>query len=232
MQTLRDRLLSDENIYLSIYLANSYIQNKELLSDEDLDLLYKLNDVFNKDVVLNTITTVRNRIDSLLNDDSFYFDVQVYFKPKKYENGKTSFRPLHTATLIDQIAMIAMLQILVYDVNPRTNELLPSELSRLIPSNFYGNRISYNGTELFKPWQEQYHEYTALKLRHRSSDKDIRTMLDFSHREQHFLICLGETILPIVVPVGHIIGSFPSVLTDLTRHMRKVMPSNFTFPLK
>ena len=44
MQSLRERLLSSENIYHSIYLANSYIQNKELLSRKDLDLLYKLND--------------------------------------------------------------------------------------------------------------------------------------------------------------------------------------------
>lgn len=205
MQTLRDRLLSDENIYLSIYLANSYIQNKELLSDEDLDLLYKLNDVFNKDVVLNTITTVRDRIDFLLNDDSFYLDVQVYFKPKKYENGKTLFRPLHTATLIDQIAMIAMLQILVYDVNPRTNELLPSELSRLIPSNFYGNRISYNGTELFKPWQEQYHEYTATANQKLSSYCET---LEYKYEVSLDLTNFFPTINPQIV-YNHISSHLP-----------------------
>lgn len=161
MQSLRERLLSSENIYHSIYLANSYIQNKELLSKEDLDLLYKLNDVFNKEIIRETISNVHTRIKEILDNESAYFDVLVYFKPKKYENNKTTFRPLHTASLIDQIAMIAMLQILVYDINPIDGKLLPSELSRLIPSNFYGNRISYNGTELFKPWQEQYHEYTA-----------------------------------------------------------------------
>ena len=160
MQSLRERLLSSENIYHSIYLANSYIQNKELLSRKDLDLLYKLNDAFNKEIIQETISNVHKRIKEILDNESDYFHVLVYFKPKKYEN-KTIFRPLHTASLIDQIAMIAMLQILVYDIDPSNGKLLPSELSRLIPSNFYGNRISYNGTELFKPWQEQYHEYTS-----------------------------------------------------------------------
>lgn len=161
MQSLRERLLSNENIYHSIYLANSYIQNKELLSKEDLDLLYSLNDVFNRDIIQDTLTRVHDRIMNILDVEDSYFGIQVYFKPKKYENNKTTFRPLHTAPLIDQIAMIAMLQVLVYDIEPNSGKLLPSELSRLIPSNFYGNRISYSGTELFKPWQEQYHEYTA-----------------------------------------------------------------------
>ena len=161
MQSLRERLLSSENIYHSIYLANSYVQNKELLSRKDLDLLYKLNDAFNKEIIQETISNVHKRIKEILDNESEYFQVLVYFKPKKYENNKTIFRPLHTASLIDQIAMIAMLQILVYDIDPSNGKLLPSELSRLIPSNFYGNRISYNGTELFKPWQEQYHEYTS-----------------------------------------------------------------------
>lgn len=161
MQSLRDRLLSNENIYLSVYMANSYVQNRELLSGEDLDLLYKLNDVFNKELILSTIEKVRSIIVEKIDDDSAYFDVQVYFMPKKYENGKTVFRPLHTASLVEQIAMVAMLQILIYDIDPSNNRLLPSELSRLIPSNFYGNRVSYNGKELFKPWREQYQEYTA-----------------------------------------------------------------------
>lgn len=33
--TIKDRLLSNENIFLSIYMVNSYIQNKELLNKED-----------------------------------------------------------------------------------------------------------------------------------------------------------------------------------------------------
>ena len=121
MQTIRERLLSDENIYLSIYLAHSYVQNKELLRDEDLKLLNEITDVFCIDTISTTITKVKGRIEQVLLKQEEFFDVVVYFKPKKYENGKTSFRPLHTAGLIDQIAMIAMLQVLVYDIEPKTN---------------------------------------------------------------------------------------------------------------
>jgi len=138
MQTIRERLLSDENIYLSIYLAHSYVQNKELLRDEDLKLLNEITDVFCLETISTTTKKVKERIEQVLLKPDEFFDVIVYFKPKKYENGKTSFRPLHTTELIDQIAMIAMLQVLVYDIEPKTNKLLPSELSRLIPSDFYG----------------------------------------------------------------------------------------------
>lgn len=159
---LKKRLLSDENIFLSIHLLNSYIQNKELLSPEERKEFYSLRDIFNADKIKATITEVRLRLEKILDDESEYFESKVYFKPKKIDSeGKCVFRPLHTASLIDQIAMIAMLQILVYDIDKETKKLVPSELSRLIPSNFYGNLISFDGIQLFKPWQEQYQEYVA-----------------------------------------------------------------------
>lgn len=162
MSILKKRLLSDENIFLSIHLLNSYIQNKELLSPEERKELYSLRDIFDANKIKTTITKVRSRLEKILDDESEYFESKVYFKPKKIDSeGKNVFRPLHTASLIDQIAMIAMLQILVYDLDATTGKLVPSELSRLLPSNFYGNRISFDGVQLFKPWQEQYQEYVA-----------------------------------------------------------------------
>lgn len=157
---LKERLLSEENIFLAIYTVDSYIQNLDLLDRGDVVLLEELKDVFNYDIMMETVTSVKERLKSILDNDSEYFMTTVYFKPKKYKDGKNFFRPLHTARLIDQIAMTAMLQILVYEVNKK-RELVPSELSRLIPSNFFGNRISYHGRELFKPWQTQYQQYTA-----------------------------------------------------------------------
>lgn len=159
---LKKRLMSDENIFLSIHLLSSYIQNKELLSPEDRKELYSLKDIFDASAVNSTITKVRSRLDKILNNENEFFESKVYFKPKKIDSeGKNVFRPLHTASLVDQIAMIAMLQILVYDIDAKTGKLVPSELSRLLPSNFYGNRISFDGIQLFKPWQEQYQEYVA-----------------------------------------------------------------------
>ena len=160
METIKERLLNDKNIFLSIYLVESYIQNKELLSYADRKLLAELRDIFNIEKVENVIDEVKIRLEKLLDDERDFFEVTVFFKPKKYDKGKVVFRPLHTAKLIDQIAMIAMLQILVYDIGEK-GRLIPSELSRLIPSNFYGNRISFDAQNLFKLWQDQYKEYTG-----------------------------------------------------------------------
>lgn len=157
---IRDRLLSNENIFLAIYLVNSYIQNKELFSLLDQKELVRLKQVFDMNHIKETITKIRSRLSVVLDNETDFFEISVYFKPKKYQNGHTVFRPLHTAPLLDQIAMIAMLQVLVYDISPK-GKLLPSELSRLLPSNFYGNIVSYDGKHLFCPWQDQYREYTA-----------------------------------------------------------------------
>lgn len=168
MPSLKDRLLSDENIFLSIHLVGSYIQNKELLTPKERNELYSLKDIFNSSKINKTIINVRAKLEKILKDNNNdkdkdeYFTTKVYFKPKKIdEDGNNVFRPLHTASLIEQIAMVAMLQVLVYDLDTKTGKLVPSELSRLLPSNFYGNRISFDGRHLFKPWQEQYQEYTA-----------------------------------------------------------------------
>lgn len=158
-KSFEDRLLSEENIFLAIYMLDSYILNRELLSRKDRKELYELKDIFHVKKIEKMIGDVQERIKGLLEDEEDYFEATVFFKPKKRKGNETVFRPLHTAGLIDQIAMTAMLQALVYDIGT-DGKLLPSELSRSLPSNFYGNRISYDGKRLFKPWTEQYQEYT------------------------------------------------------------------------
>lgn len=157
-KTIEERLLSDENIFLSIYLIDSYIESKELLSLEDQQTLLKLNDIFDINNIKETIKKVKNRLIKIIKKDD-YFEVTVYFKPKKYKE-EVEFRPIHTASLIDQIAMVAMLQVLVYDVDIN-GKLTLSDLSRLLPIEFYGNKIACNVKELFKPWYEQYSEYSS-----------------------------------------------------------------------
>lgn len=157
---IRDQLLSEKNIFLAIYLVNSYIQNRDLLSKDDQEELIKLKRIFNTENIKKNMKKIHERLCQILDDKTDFFQITVYFKPKKYQEGKTIFRPLHTASLIDQIAMIAMLQVLVYDFNQR-EKLLPSELSRQLPSNFYGNIVSYDSKQLFVPWQEQYQKYTT-----------------------------------------------------------------------
>lgn len=154
-----NRLISDENIYLAIFSIDSYILNKELLSKGDLQLFHLLHDVLNERLLKDTIEKIRNRLQSVMNSE--YFHATVYFKPKKLgSDGKLIFRPLHTASLIDQISMVAMLHILIYDID-EDGHISSSDLSRLLPSNFYGNRIAFNIKQLFIPWQDQYKDYTG-----------------------------------------------------------------------
>ena len=186
MSSLKERLLSDENIYLSIYSVNSYINNKELLNYNDRKKLYELNDKFNYKIISKTIKEVRTNIENIIEDDGF-LKSKVYFKPKKYEaeEGKVIFRPVHTASLIEQITTIAMLNILIYKIDAE-KKISISNLSRLIPNNFYGNRISTDVEVLFKPWYKQYQKYTSkanelFKKYHESQDYKWEVDLDLTN---------------------------------------------------
>ena len=165
-ETLLERLYSDSNLYFAAYLAPTYICNVELLDKKDQSTLQRLKDAYDERTYSTIIANVRDRLKGTMQNPNCYFETEVYFKPKSYKEADTDpqeqlvFRPLHTAKLVDQIAMVAMLQLLVYDVQ-EDNSLTPSELSRLMPDNFYGNRISFDGKRLFKTWQEQYHAYMS-----------------------------------------------------------------------
>lgn len=54
--------------------------------------------------------------------------------------------------------MAALLNVLIYDTSDDRIKL--SNYSRLIPNNFYGNRVSDNPEQLYKKWNIQYKEYT------------------------------------------------------------------------
>lgn len=162
-------LLSDENIYLSIYSLNSYVFEYNLLNTEDRILYHRLQDKFDARLINRVITRVRKQIIELLDEDK-YIEAKVYFKPKKLsENGELEFRPLHSTDLITQIAIVSMLHLFVYEI-PEEEEGDPklrlSNLSRLIPSDFYGNRISVKPEYLFKPWKQQYQKYNQNGSKH------------------------------------------------------------------
>jgi hypothetical protein len=159
-QSIKERLLSDENIFLAINYVKSYILNEELLSTVDQNYLEHLKDIYNVKLITTTIARVKSTLLKLIEDEESFFTITAYFKPKKINSEKEIiYRPLHTSSLINQISMVSMLQIIIFDYKDST--IIPSEISKLIPSNFYGNRISYDTKTLFKPWQEQYKKYTT-----------------------------------------------------------------------
>lgn len=156
--SIKERLFSDKNIYLAIYSVESYISNKELLDPEDEICLIKFRDKFDWEYINEWIEKVKKRLNQVINKDE-YLKSKVFFKPKKYD-GKAVFRPLHSANLLDQITAVAMLNVLIYDFDDE-NKISMSNLSRLIPHNFYGNRVAYEPEHLYKPWQKQYKHYTS-----------------------------------------------------------------------
>ena len=69
MDNIRKRLLSDENIFLSIYLVESYVQNTELLNKEDRHLLESVKDIFDITLVEDTIEKVKNILEKIIDFD-------------------------------------------------------------------------------------------------------------------------------------------------------------------
>lgn len=155
-------ILDSQNIYNAIFALESYVFEKGLLDDSDLSLYYSLGDKYNIDVIQQIIDKCEARLKQLLSSQDDLFKVKVYFKIKKYDDGKIKYRPMHTASLIDQICMVCLLQPLMFDDSSGERKL--SDLSKLIPHNFYGNIPSTDVGRLFKRWQDQYKKYTEDSL--------------------------------------------------------------------
>jgi hypothetical protein len=153
-------VLSNTNIFSAIYSLESYVFEKNLLSQPDLDLYYKLQDKYDDATISDVIDKCKTKLDEILLTDK-KFDIKVFFKAKKYdkENDKVEFRPLHTADLITQICMVSILNIIMFSTNEKDKRQL-SDLSQLLPSNFYGNLPSAEYEKIFYDWKDKYKEYT------------------------------------------------------------------------
>lgn len=185
---LRDYILSEKNIYLAIYAAKSYVFDPQLLSREDKELLNSLMDPFNEELLCGVIKEVREIVEKIIDDCNYFFETQVYYKPKEYNAGERIYRPIHTAELKQLIAMVAVMHPLIYEIAiPEDNwKLTLSNYSRLIPNNFYGNRVSKKPEELFKKWNEQYKRYTQkaneyFKTFHESKEYKYELKLDLKN---------------------------------------------------
>lgn len=163
LKTLKEIILSPQNIYNAIYCMESYIFERGLLDEEDINLYVRLQDKFNFAIIKETINKCQNRLKKLLDNPDDLFNIKVYFKMKKWDEnedeGKSAlkFRPLHTAKLIDQICMVSLLMPLMFD--DTTGVRKRSELTKIIPHDFYGNIPSTRMEYLFKPWIQQYKAY-------------------------------------------------------------------------
>ena len=68
METLRSRLLSEENIFLSIYLADSWMLNPELLEESDYKDFLALKDIYDEENIAEVISKVKDCIVDVLDN--------------------------------------------------------------------------------------------------------------------------------------------------------------------
>lgn len=151
------QITSPEEIYKAIYSLESYIFEKHLLNDSDYQEFILLQDKYNEVFIEKFTQRCIKRIETVINTDEL-FESKVFFRPKKYveEKKNVEFRPLHSASLVDQVCMVVLLSSLMFDDSSGKRKL--SAISRLLPANFYGNVPSLKVTEVFKPWNKQYRE--------------------------------------------------------------------------
>lgn len=212
-------LMSDSNIYLSIYSLDSYIFNKELLSKKDKIRLEKLKDKFDEKELSKLIGEVRECLLDLVDKSDVFIRAKVFFNPKKVVDGKVEFRPLHTTDLVSQIALVSMLNMFIYELKFDGKPLVLSNISRLIPSNFYGNRVSTNPEELFKPWKKQYKKYTQktnelFKNYHNTHEYKYEVDLDL----KNFFPSVNPQML-----YNYILSLLPVTINDAELELYKIM---------
>lgn len=184
---LFNKILDERNIFNSIFCMESYVFDKGLLdtskpvyfhnnegeiedtiATNDLELYYALADKYNAELISKVIKCCQQKLKWVLGDKKNFFDTTVYFKIKNYDVDaeKLNFRPMHTARLIDLICMVSILNCLMFDDNLDTGVRKLSDLSKLLPHNFYGNIPSTNVQYLFHKWQTKYKEYTEEVIEH------------------------------------------------------------------
>ena len=114
---LYEKLISKENIFLSIYSLESYVFNKELLDDNDELLMNELKDKFNEADIDNVIEKVQECLKELVVNPEYFVEAKVYFNPKKYQDKEVIFRPLHVSDIISQIALVSIMNLFIYEFN-------------------------------------------------------------------------------------------------------------------
>ena len=182
---LYKKILDSRNIFNAIFCMESYIFDKGLLNIEepvklldefgkvidviaknDLELYYALTDKHNVELIEKVINVCQQKLQWIFSANENLFEAKVYFKLKNYDDEILKFRPLHTARLTDLICIVSILNCLMFEDNYKEGKRNLSDLSKLVPHNFYGNIPSTNVQYLFHKWQTKYKEYTENVIEH------------------------------------------------------------------
>ena len=161
---IEEYLYSDENIVHAIYEANNAIHEKKLLQQNERQKLNDFKDIFNNKLIIEEVKIIRKKLQSILEGDEF-FEAQVYFSAKGIDKDKNrKYRPIHTASLTDQICMIAMLNTITNDFSVYNSNIISREIRLFTPSNFYGNILSEKPDRIYKRWQDSYSSYIKKSI--------------------------------------------------------------------
>lgn len=153
---LKDKIFDDSNIYAAIYSLKSYINEPNLLDDEDYELFCQLQDHYNYGLIGKIIKKCKTRLSEFYHND-LLFKTKIYFKLKGCKDNNFVFRPIHTCDLITQICLVAMLQPIMFKDGKNRRY---SDVSHMMPNNFFGNMPSTNVDFLYQKWQEAYKSYS------------------------------------------------------------------------
>jgi hypothetical protein len=213
---LFNKILDEQNIFNSIFCMESYVFDKGLLdtsipvylhdegevkgiiANNDLELYYALADKYNVELISKVIQCCQQKLKWVFEDKENLFDATVYFKIKNYdtETKKLNFRPMHTSRLIDLICMVSILNCLMFNDDMEAGDRKLSDLSKLLPHNFYGNIPSTNVQYLFCKWQTKYKEYTEEVIEHcRAYQRNHNYLTEVSLDIQNFFPSISPKIL-------------------------------------
>lgn len=213
---LFNKILDEQNIFNSIFCMESYVFDKGLLdtsnpvylhdegevkgiiANNDLELYYELADKYNVELISKVIKCCQQKLKWVFEDKENLFDATVYFKIKNYDTKtkKLNFRPMHTSRLVDLICMVSILNCLMFNDDMEAGDRKLSDLSKLLPHNFYGNIPSTNVQYLFCKWQTKYKEYTEEVIEHcRAYQRNHNYLTEVSLDIQNFFPSISPKIL-------------------------------------
>ena len=151
--SLRDRILSDTNIYAAIHALPNTLREKSLICGDQQQYIKDLREIYRYGASHDKfISHCKDKLEKAIDDElNGSFKVSIFLKFKDGENSCTQYRPIHNCDIETHACLLAMLQVLCFkdDYEKGTRGL--SGLSTLIPKNYWGNRISIKHIVHLKP---------------------------------------------------------------------------------
>lgn len=242
-----DRIQDERNIFNSIYSLESYVfemglldtttpvcscgtneNEKEIIAANDLELYHALSDKYNIALIEKVIGCCRKKLNWIFESNEHLFDITVYFKFKNYdaEDNSLSFRPMHTARLIDMICMVSIMNCLMFDDDFDTGNRKLSDLSKLLPHNFYGNIPSTDVRYLFCKWQTKYKDYTNDVIEHcRAYQHDHSYLTEVCLDIKNFFPSISPKLLFDYI-IQELRKSYENEMPDLCKVVAKLLYFN------